>query len=167
MCSHASSSWFSSRMISNISGGHCANFSAATIWTLRLRLCDLPRDLINRWSTCNGNHFISWWSFQLNQTQFIGPICLLLERRSWDKLSKVPTRSWPIEMDDWSYHNPRRPTRATEKEDKNKKSINYIKFFFKHSCYNQLPEVFLLTQRFVQSLPGLRQCSWNVSWTAP
>lgn len=52
MCSHASSSWFSSRIISNISGGHWASFSAATIWTLRLRLCDLPRDLISLCSTC-------------------------------------------------------------------------------------------------------------------
>ena len=37
MCSHASSSWFSSRMTSNISGGHWANFSAATNWTFIFR----------------------------------------------------------------------------------------------------------------------------------
>ena len=50
-CSHASSSWFSSRMTSNISGGHCDSFSAATICTLRWRACDLPRDFISRCST--------------------------------------------------------------------------------------------------------------------
>ncbi|KAE9523245.1 hypothetical protein AGLY_016345 [Aphis glycines] len=37
MCSHASSSWFSSNITSNISGGHWANFSEATICTFRCR----------------------------------------------------------------------------------------------------------------------------------
>lgn len=52
MCSQASSSWFSSRITSNISGGHWANFSAATICTDKFLACDLPRDLIKRCKTC-------------------------------------------------------------------------------------------------------------------
>jgi hypothetical protein len=46
--------WFSSKMTSNISGGHWASFSAATICTFKFRLCDLPLDLIKRWSTLFG-----------------------------------------------------------------------------------------------------------------
>lgn len=63
MCSHASSSWFSSRITSNMSGGHCDSFSAATIWTLRLRAWLLPRDLINRCRTCDTNRVVrKFWS---------------------------------------------------------------------------------------------------------
>lgn len=51
MCSQASSSWFSSSITSNISFGHWASFSAATIWTDRFFACALPRDLINRCKT--------------------------------------------------------------------------------------------------------------------
>lgn len=54
MCSHASSSWFSSSITSNISGGHWASFSAATICTLRFLACDFPRDFINLCRTCKG-----------------------------------------------------------------------------------------------------------------
>lgn len=53
MCSHASSNWFSSNITSNISCGHWANFSAATICTDRFLACAFPRDLIKRCSTCN------------------------------------------------------------------------------------------------------------------
>ena len=48
--------------------------------------------------------------FDLIKRQFFICPFILLERRSWDKLSKVPARSWPTEMDDWWYHNPGRPT---------------------------------------------------------
>lgn len=80
-CSHASSSWFSSRMTSNISyqprgtertrfptvriskqalmklgltGGHWESLSAAIICTFRCLLWDLPLDLTSLWSTCQG-----------------------------------------------------------------------------------------------------------------
>lgn len=51
MCSQASSNWFSSNITSNISEGHWANFSAATICTDRFFACAFPRDLINRCKT--------------------------------------------------------------------------------------------------------------------
>lgn len=44
-------------MTSNISGGHWESFSAATIWTLRWRAWDLPRDFISLVSTLGEDIF--------------------------------------------------------------------------------------------------------------
>ena len=49
---------FSWRMISHISSGHWASFSAATICTFMFFVCDLPRDFTKRCRTCE----ISCWS---------------------------------------------------------------------------------------------------------
>lgn len=58
-CSQASSSWFSSKITSNISGGHCASLSAATNWTFKCLLCDFPLDLISRCKTF-GEDTLTW-----------------------------------------------------------------------------------------------------------
>lgn len=56
----ASSNWFSSRMTSNISGGHWLSFSAATIWTDKFFAWAFPRDLINLCKTLKRVWRLGW-----------------------------------------------------------------------------------------------------------
>lgn len=89
MCSQASSSWFSSSITSNISGGHWASFSDATICTFRCRVCDLPRDLIKRWSTYNvhTSDFMLWNLYDYPEIIMYTPISCLYTIKTvvWQK----------------------------------------------------------------------------------
>lgn len=61
----ASSSWFSSKITSNISGGHWLSFSAATIWTDKFFAWAFPRDLINLCKTWKNlrDATWTWWKY--------------------------------------------------------------------------------------------------------
>jgi len=84
-CSHASSNWFSSRMTSNISGGHCASFSAATICTLRWRICDFPRVLISLCRTFGEEIF---------RYTIVGAKLVFANCDGWFIVSQSKTTSW-------------------------------------------------------------------------